>query len=85
MLQPDGKALTALMESLIRDAAGELAPIRGKLKARAESPKGLTGARWWNAIRPREWRWPRAMAIAAMDGLDKAPASYETLIRTDRG
>jgi hypothetical protein len=39
---PNGRALTELMDGLIRESARQLAYIRGKLQSRADSPRGCS-------------------------------------------
>ena len=80
MPQPDGEALMGLMERLIRDAAGELAYIRGKLKARADSQKGPSGRTLVEWHKAEGMAMARATAIAAMTDRSGKASSYEQML-----
>jgi len=80
MLQLDGKVLTELMESLTCDAAGELTYIRGKLKVRADSPKGRSARTLVEWYKAKGMAMARAKAIAALADHSKAP-TYEQMLR----
>ena len=76
-----GKTLTALMESLIQEGARELRYVRGKLKERAGSAKGLSGRTLVEWHKAEAMAMSRARAITALEG-NKGPArSYEELLR----
>jgi hypothetical protein len=81
-LQPDGQALTALMETLIRESARQVAYIRGKLQARAESPRGCSPRTLVEWHKAEGALMAQAKAIAAMSDASGRPATYESLLRS---
>ena len=42
-LAPDGRTLALMLENIVAEAAQQIRYIRGKLKAKADAPTGLSG------------------------------------------
>jgi hypothetical protein len=82
LLVPDGRQLAELMDGLIRESARELGYIRGKLKARAESVKGISPRTLVEWHKAEGMLMARAKAISALSDTSGRPATYESLLRS---
>ena len=83
-LAPDGRTLALMLENIVAEAAQQIRYIRGKLKAKADTPKGLSGRTLVEWHKAEAIAMSRPKAITALDANKGAPASYEELLRSLR-
>ena len=67
-LGPDGRALALMLENIVAEAAQQIRYIRGKLKAKADTPKGLSGRTLVEWHKAEAMAMSRAKAITALEG-----------------
>ena len=80
-LAPDGRTLALMLENIVAEAAQQIRYIRGKLKAKADTPKGLSGRTLVEWHKAEAMAMSRAKAITAVDASKGAPRSYEEMLR----
>jgi hypothetical protein len=78
---PDGKTLAMMLENIVAEGAQQIRYIRGKLKAKADGPKGLSGRTLVEWHKAEAMAMSRAKAITALDAGKGTPRSYEDLLR----
>jgi len=77
----DGRTLALILENIVAEAAQQIRYIRGKLKAKADSPKGLSGRTLVEWHKAEAMAMSTAKAITAMgDGKGQA-RTYEEMLR----
>ena len=80
-LAPDGKTLALMLENIVAEGAQQIRYIRGKLKAKADAPKGLSGRTLVEWHKAEAMAMSRAKAITAMGEAKSGPRSYEDILR----
>jgi hypothetical protein len=69
-----------MLENIVAEGAQQIRYIRGKLKAKADGPKGLSGRTLVEWHKAEAMAMSRAKAITALNGSKQGPWTYEEML-----
>ena len=80
-LAPDGRTLALRLENMVAEGAQQIRYIRGKLKAKADTPNGLSGRTLVEWHKAEAMAMSRAKAITAISDGKGHARTYEEMLR----